>query len=109
MQEVEGDLERLCQAVSPNDEPCDYPATVHCAKCERWFCDAHAEDQEWHPCMLPQVDCARYRGAVRQYKQREPARFAEELPISAAPLLCLRRESSVVSCGNRLQYKESTR
>jgi hypothetical protein len=39
------------QAVSPNDEPCDYPATVHCAKCGRWFCDAHAEDEEWHPCM----------------------------------------------------------
>ena len=34
------DLERVCQAVSPNDEPCDYPATVHCAKCGRWFCDA---------------------------------------------------------------------
>jgi hypothetical protein len=48
------DEERLCQAVSPNDEPCDSPATVHCAKCERWFCDA--EDEEWHPCMLPPGD-----------------------------------------------------
>jgi hypothetical protein len=47
------DVERSCQAVSPNDEPCDYPATVHCASCGRWFCDAHAEDVEWHPCMLP--------------------------------------------------------
>jgi hypothetical protein len=47
------DLERLCQGVSPNDEPCNYPATVHCATCRRWFCDAHAEDEEWHPCMLP--------------------------------------------------------
>jgi hypothetical protein len=47
------DLERLCQAVSPNDEPCDYPATVHCAKCGGWFCDAHAEDEEGHPCILP--------------------------------------------------------
>jgi hypothetical protein len=46
------DLERLCQGVSPNDEPCDYPATVHCATCTRWFCDAHAEE-EWHPSMLP--------------------------------------------------------
>jgi hypothetical protein len=46
------DLERLCQGVSPNDEPCDYPATVHCETCRRWFCDAHAEDEEWHPCML---------------------------------------------------------
>jgi hypothetical protein len=47
---------RRCQAVSPNDEPCDYPATVHCAKWGRWFCDAHAEDEEWHPCMLPELD-----------------------------------------------------
>lgn len=52
--EAEGvDLERLCQGVSPNDEPCDYPATVHCARCGRWFCDAHAEEEEWHSCMLP--------------------------------------------------------
>ena len=46
------DVERLCQGVSPLDEPCDYPATVHCATCGRWFCDAHAEDEEWHACML---------------------------------------------------------
>ena len=53
-QENEGDdLERLCQGVSPNDEPCDYPATVHCVTCAKWFCDAHAEDDQWHPCMLP--------------------------------------------------------
>jgi hypothetical protein len=45
------DLERLCQGVSPINEPCKYPATVHCATCGRWFCDAHAEDDEWHPCM----------------------------------------------------------
>ena len=51
--EVESnDLERLSQAVSPNDEPCDYPATVYCSTYGRWFCDAHAEDEEWHPCML---------------------------------------------------------
>jgi hypothetical protein len=36
--------------VSAVSEPCDYPATLHCAKCGRWFCDAHAEDEEWHPC-----------------------------------------------------------
>jgi len=52
-QEVEIERpERSRQAVSPNDEPCDHPATVHCAKCGRWFCDAHAEDER-HPCMLP--------------------------------------------------------
>jgi hypothetical protein len=56
MEEVKTEnVERSCQAVSPN-EPCDYPATVHCAKCGRWFCDAHAEDEEWHPCMLPRGD-----------------------------------------------------
>ncbi len=45
-------LERLCQGVSPNDEPCDFPATVHCPTCGRWFCDAHAENEEWHSCTL---------------------------------------------------------
>jgi hypothetical protein len=47
------DLGRLCQAVSPGDEPCDYPAMVHCVTCSRWFCDAHAGDEGWHSCMLP--------------------------------------------------------
>jgi len=46
------DLERLCQGVSPNDAPCGYRATVHCAACGRWFCDAHAENEEWHSCTL---------------------------------------------------------
>jgi hypothetical protein len=45
------DRERTCQGVSRSDEPCDYPATVHCAICDLWFCDAHAEDEDWHPCM----------------------------------------------------------
>jgi hypothetical protein len=57
LNESEGpDLERLCQGVSPNDEPCDYPATIHCPTCGRWFCDAHAEDEEWHPCLLAPGD-----------------------------------------------------
>ena len=46
------DLERLCQGASPKDEPCDYPATVHCPTCKRWFCDAHAEEKAWHSCVL---------------------------------------------------------
>ena len=46
------DLERLCQGVSSSYEACTFPATIHCATCGRWFCDAHAEDKEWHPCML---------------------------------------------------------
>ena len=52
LNEEEGpDLERLCQGVSPNDEPCGYPATVHCPTCKRWFCDAHAEEETWHSCV----------------------------------------------------------
>ena len=45
VKEVESnDLDRQCQAVSPNDEPCVYPATVHCAKCGRWFRDSSLAD-----------------------------------------------------------------
>ena len=43
---------RLCQGEAPNNELCTNQATVHCATCDRWFCDIHAEDEEWHPCML---------------------------------------------------------
>ena len=50
------DIERLCQGVSPGDEVCMFPATVHCTMCTRWFCDAHAEDEHWHSCMLPPGD-----------------------------------------------------
>ena len=44
------DPERFC--VSRHAERCTYEATVHCPKCGRWFCDAHAEDWKWHPCAL---------------------------------------------------------
>jgi hypothetical protein len=47
------DPKRFCQAVSPNDEPCDNPAAMRCTECGRWFCDVHAEDEEWHSCALP--------------------------------------------------------
>jgi hypothetical protein len=47
------DVKPLCQAVSSNDEPCDNPATLHCMRCGTWFCDTHAEDEEWHSCSLP--------------------------------------------------------
>ena len=50
------DLERLCQGVSPGDTACTYPATVRCPTCEKWFCDAHAEDEQWHSCMLSPGD-----------------------------------------------------
>jgi hypothetical protein len=46
------DLKRLCQGVSPNDEPCDLEATLHCETCGRWLCPGHAEGEEWHVCML---------------------------------------------------------
>lgn len=57
-QELRGaDSERSCEAVSPNDETCDYvPATVHCPTCGKWFCEAHAEDGQWHPCALEPGD-----------------------------------------------------
>lgn len=50
-EDVNKDQERLCQGVSASDDSCDYPANVHCATCGKWFCDAHAEDDEWHQCM----------------------------------------------------------
>jgi len=59
------DLERSCQGISPNDEPCDFPATAHCAKCGRWFCDAQAEDDQWHTCMLPSGDEAGEVSTIR--------------------------------------------
>jgi hypothetical protein len=45
------DLERLCQGISRGVASCTYPATVRCTSCKKWFCDAHAEDEQWHPCM----------------------------------------------------------
>jgi hypothetical protein len=50
------DRERFCQGVSPLGDECTYPATAHCPACGRWFCDAHAEDEEWHPCVLSHGD-----------------------------------------------------
>lgn len=50
--EETAELEPICQAVSPECEQCTQPATVHCTKCGKWFCDAHAEDEEWHSCRL---------------------------------------------------------
>ena len=46
------DLEWTCQGVSPMDEPCDSGATFHCGICGRWFCAVHAEDENWHTCVL---------------------------------------------------------
>ncbi len=49
--EETSELERMCEAASPDGEQCTQPATVHCTMCGKWFCDAHAEDKEWHSCM----------------------------------------------------------
>jgi len=45
-----------CEAVSRLDEPCNQKASVFCDRCERWFCAAHALDDEWHPCGLDPGD-----------------------------------------------------
>jgi len=39
-----------CEGVSRLDEPCNEAASVFCDKCERWFCSAHAQDEDWHSC-----------------------------------------------------------
>jgi hypothetical protein len=49
--EETADLDRVCQAVSPDGEQCTQPGAVHCTTCAKWFCDTHAEDEEWHACM----------------------------------------------------------
>jgi hypothetical protein len=38
------------------DEPCDSTATFHCGICGRRFCAAHAEDENWHTCLLEPGD-----------------------------------------------------
>jgi len=43
--------ERACQGVSEKEGPCNQAGTVHCVRCDLWFCDNHAEDEEWHACM----------------------------------------------------------
>ena len=45
------DPEHIC--VSRYGQRCSCEAVVHCPKCGRWFCDAHAEEEKWHSCALP--------------------------------------------------------
>jgi len=52
MSDESEDRERQCQAVSPSKEVCGFPATVRCTLCKKWFCEAHAEDEQWHACVL---------------------------------------------------------
>ena len=51
-EEESEELERLCQGVSRNDEPCELAATVRCETCGQWFCAGHVENEEWHLCMM---------------------------------------------------------
>jgi hypothetical protein len=50
------EIEAICQAQSPMDEPCDATATYRCAICGRWFCAVHADDEAWHHCALGDGD-----------------------------------------------------
>jgi len=43
--------DRACPGSVPGELPCNLPATVHCVRCDLWFCDVHAEDEERHACM----------------------------------------------------------
>lgn len=43
--------ERPCQAISLSNVACGFPASVRCTICGKWFCEAHAEDEQWHPCV----------------------------------------------------------
>jgi hypothetical protein len=52
-QTAESDLVHVCSRYA---ERCTYEATVHCPKCGRWFCDAHAEDGQWHRCALTHLE-----------------------------------------------------
>ncbi len=47
----EEESDRACQGKSGSQPPCNLAATVHCIRCDLWFCDIHAEDEEWHACM----------------------------------------------------------
>lgn len=42
---------RECPGSAPGELPCNLPATVHCVRCDGWFCDVHAEDEERHECI----------------------------------------------------------
>jgi hypothetical protein len=49
--------ERPCQAISSSNATCGFPASVRCTICGKWFCEAHAEDEQWHRCaQLPGFD-----------------------------------------------------
>jgi hypothetical protein len=46
----------VCQALSHLYDPCTAPGAKHCEKCDQWFCEAHAADDERHVCVLEEGD-----------------------------------------------------
>ena len=38
----------FCLGISLWDKPCMIPATKYCERCNRWFCQAHFGDPNWH-------------------------------------------------------------
>jgi hypothetical protein len=51
-EETQAEYSNLVHLCSRFAERCSYEASVHCPKCGKWFCDAHAEDGNWHTCVL---------------------------------------------------------
>jgi|GEM_PF-2589467 hypothetical protein len=49
--ENEESSDRQCQGIAAGQPRCNLGATVHCNRCDLWFCDIHAEDEDWHSCM----------------------------------------------------------
>jgi len=46
-------LERLCQGHLGWHCGVHLPGGPYAARrARKWFCDAHAEDEQWHPCTL---------------------------------------------------------
>ncbi|HLK05772.1 MAG TPA: hypothetical protein VKT53_15145 [Candidatus Acidoferrum sp.] len=52
----EEQTQTACEGVSSMDEPCNETATVFCDRCERSFCAAHFDDDEWHTCEVEPGD-----------------------------------------------------
>jgi hypothetical protein len=38
----------FCTGISLWDKPCMIPASKYCELCNRWFCQAHFGDPNWH-------------------------------------------------------------
>lgn len=76
-----------CQALSYLDTLCSAPAIMHCLSCDRWFCQEHAADGDWHECAQGdfQITCSvwpfahpfiGFRGRKEPSLNQLPNRFA---------------------------------